>query len=54
MEPPFGSICAGNCPEKWFSDFASHLEGLLKHMGGPHPQSFCFSRSGVGLEHLHF
>lgn len=30
-----------------------HLEGLLKLIRGP-ALSFCFSRSGVGLENLHF
>lgn len=45
----------------WFRTMLSNLsmhqnlmEGLLKQNSGPQPQSFCFSRSGVSPENLHF
>lgn len=52
-----GSICVGELFGKSAPpalETVSHPEGLLKQITRPHPHSFCFSRSGVGLGNLHF
>ena len=46
-----------SCIVGWFfTSWATHnyLKGLLKHVTGPHPQSFWLSRSGEEPENLHF
>ena len=46
-----------SCIVGWFfTSWATHnyLKDLLKHITGPHPQSFWLSRSGEEPENLHF